>query len=494
MTMYLKIMKIVTGVVVLIFLSIPTQASFEDKVQLEMGMESKVNHILAAMFGENRATAVVTVDLGEDAWRVRYTERANIRMGNAPAARGSETFKVLPGYDAIKNLSPNEQTQLPFNSMITKVDGSIRKVVIEIVSDKTVSRASVQKAGQQIFKTLGLNEQRGDKIEYSSITFPVNSNPILALDGDTSNQGSSNQGSNKLFVVLLMLLILFLGLYMSYQRKLLAQLDKIANSSEAAAAASPMPAIAAALSNEKESVQTAALGGASDRMLKYFDYVSSDNIDKLIAILKNENLNDAHLSIIASFLPAALAAKLIVSRSEQEQSAIISRLTEEKVLDKDSIAKLDELVKRRLECVTGGSIVLSKLFAKFENAQKIGLLERMKSSPEQYAILRAYIILFEDIQYLSDADCKKVVSDLNLDLLSTALMGASKRVQLKIEKGLSPAALSMVRQFSELRAAHISKQQIEAAQEALTDRLNQMDNDGVIALRTNIPKSANQEA
>ena len=50
--------------------------------------------------------------MGKESWVVSYTERADIEFSEEKNTPG-EKYKILPGYSAIKNLSPNEAVQMP---------------------------------------------------------------------------------------------------------------------------------------------------------------------------------------------------------------------------------------------------------------------------------------------------------------------------------------------------------------------------------------------
>ena len=111
--------KLITFLIVLCFLPILSHASYLDKTRLEANLHQKAQHILDTMYGENNFSAIVIVDIGRESWAVNYTDQADIEYKDKKGLP-SEDYNILPGYSAIKNLSPNEAVQMPFNSKITK--------------------------------------------------------------------------------------------------------------------------------------------------------------------------------------------------------------------------------------------------------------------------------------------------------------------------------------------------------------------------------------
>ena len=96
-------------------LSVGLQANYLEKSEYEDNIQKKSQHILDTMYGHHLFSVTAKVDLGKESWTVSYTDRAKIQF-NEEKNSPSEKYNILPGYSAIKNLSPNEAVQMPFNS------------------------------------------------------------------------------------------------------------------------------------------------------------------------------------------------------------------------------------------------------------------------------------------------------------------------------------------------------------------------------------------
>ena len=106
-----------------------------EKAEIEENIQRKAQHILDTMYGYHLFSVTAKVDMGKESWTVSYTERANIEFTEEKNTPG-EKYKILPGYSAIKNLSPNEIVQMPFNSKNYKLTAPIIKITLDIVTSK----------------------------------------------------------------------------------------------------------------------------------------------------------------------------------------------------------------------------------------------------------------------------------------------------------------------------------------------------------------------
>ena len=119
------------------------EANYLEKTSLEENLQIKAQHILDTMYGPHQFSVTATV-ASKESWAVSYTERAKIQFEEEQNTPG-EKYKILPGYSAIKNLSPNEAVQMPFNSKITKLAAPVIKNYIDIVTSKKISKQDVKR-------------------------------------------------------------------------------------------------------------------------------------------------------------------------------------------------------------------------------------------------------------------------------------------------------------------------------------------------------------
>ena len=131
-------MRSVISFFILLIMVCSTHANYLEKAKLEENIQAKSQHILDTMYGSHLFSVTAIVDVGRESWNVSYTERAEVEF-KEDKGTPSEKYKILPGYSAIKNLSPNEAVQMPFNSRITKLSAPVIKITLDIVTSKTLS-------------------------------------------------------------------------------------------------------------------------------------------------------------------------------------------------------------------------------------------------------------------------------------------------------------------------------------------------------------------
>ena len=456
--------------------------SYKDKNEVEQNLERKAQHLLDTMFGPNQMSVLVKVDMGLESWRVKYTGRAKIRGMKKKPDETAPKFQILPGYNALKNLSPNEQVSVPFNSEIQKVPPRIKKITLDIIVSKAIRKSSAKKSGKLLIKLLQLNPKRGDKVNFSFQKFPVIAMKEEA-EGTTVEISRPMTTSDQLFIVALVLLGCFITLYTILQLKALKSSEAaIGGSGGAAPPPPPSPA---------KKLEKSGGGGAQGASMKvYFDFVDDGNIHKVLSIIEQEKLAPEHVAIIASYLSAGMSAQVLGTMGIKNQVAIVTKMIEQKVLNKELVGKLELKIKGRLERMVGGDLMIENLFSEIPNDRKKSILEVLEKDKESYSKIRPNVLLFDDIQYLPDKDMKKFVTEVNLDSLSAALMGAESKTRKKVEASLSDAAKSMVAQFADLKGDSITQDEIEMGQMVVLNKASELDKTGVLPLKANVPGMA----
>lgn len=467
-------------------------ANYQDQLDLESNITDKAQHILDSMYGKHKFAVVTRVSLGNESWRVRYTERANIKKTNKDKDVLTKEYLVLPGYTAVKNAGADVRNQLPFNSEITKRPAAIRRIVIELVVSKEVSKTEAKKAGKLLTKALVLNPERGDEIIYNFQTFAI----AAQRTGSNENAEAGPTGPReKSDWVLLTLISSFILVYMIMQSKLIKKMATAGSGDGGGAAAlAPAPAPSSGSGGgdmEKlASLLGAGGGGGSkdDSMKHYFNFITPFNVTSVMTILQNEKLGVQYVAIILSYLNADVASKILNAYPANEQGEIITNMIDQKTLKKEMLDKLENQIRAKLECTVGGEETAGALFTYIPNNAKQEILNMLQKDPEKYQKIRQNVILFDDIKVLTAPEIQKITSEANLDMVSAALMGCAKETYNKIYGSLSGPAKAMTKQFADLKGKAITKGEIELAQVYLLDIATRMDGEGKIELKSKLSK------
>jgi flagellar motor switch protein FliG len=170
------------------------------------------------------------------------------------------------------------------------------------------------------------------------------------------------------------------------------------------------------------------------------------------------------LAIILSYIEPNYANKILSAVGDDKQIEVIKMLTEEKTGKQSDIEALNNELEKELECSLGGADKLSHIITTFNNEIKKMYLEKLESDQESYAKIRPLVLLFDDIVRLDDAEVKKLIGAVNLEVLAASIATGESDVSKKLTENLSGAAKAMVTQFIELKKELLSQSDIEETQ------------------------------
>jgi len=450
-----------------------------DRYLIEDNLTGIAQQTLDAMFGKNNFIVRVQVQMTDSKYNVRYTKESNPQQSKSKSNKEGEQVYILPGVPALKNIAPDSLKQLPYDSVTTLTEPKIKRILVKVLVNKSYPRSQAKKAEKALKDVLAMKSGRDKiKMEYTKFYEDPNekSQNITILPGPEKIMSLGN-----LFNVLIILLfIIFIFIYSRYQKLLLAKED----SSDSGG-----PSISVNPNLELPE----GLGGGSNGsdmninmnadVKRYFDFVTQNNISDFIFLIKSQNLKPDYISLIISFLAPNLSAKILNSLEPKVQAQVTVLLTEQRLGKKDLLDKLEKKLKSDVECFVGGDDKVADLSESLSNKQRKEITQFSKKiNPKGYKKLRPHMVLFDDILLLDDSELQFVLSDLNLEQLATALVGADQGLFSKINDNLTKGARDMVGQYLELKSESSNESHIESAQDAIIKVLRKLDAQGKIKL------------
>ena len=447
-------------------------ANYLEKTRIEENLQMKAQHILDTMHGAHQFSVSATVHMGRESWLVSYTERAQVEFEDEKNT-SNEKYKILPGYSAIKNLSPNEAVQMPFNSKITKLQAPIIKITLDVLTSKTVQKQDVKAADKVLSKLLMLDFERGDSINFEFQDFPINKL------NDEVKVGLPIEV--KLMIIVVMITSLFLIVYILLKIKQL-NINKEAIRAQKEAVRATAAATSGVSSNFRADVNTEK--EASDENIKdrYFSFVGSHNANQFVDILQKNALSIEELSMVLSYLKPTHVKMVMDTLDQSKQIQIITSLIEEKIVDKDELDALENTLKSHLECSVGGASKLGAVIEKFNDASKKIFLSSIQSNTAAYQKIRPTIFMFEDIEKMDDGDVKKLIRSMNLEVLAVSITKSNNGAAEKLKVNLTGAAQAMVNQFIDLKKNSLSDGDILNAQTKVVHQMKLLSDQGAINL------------
>ena len=447
----------------------PTWAIYEDKVNAERVIEAKAQHVLDTMFGPHKFSVVATAKMSDPSWAVKYTELAKVKM----TKKDQKTYEILPGFTAIKNLSPDQMSRLPFNSTITRRGGKITGMSVTLVASKSIRKTDVVKAEKLLTEILKLNVDTTD-----SITTVFESFPISRKEKNKDAFFPFNF-INVAILMGLMLLAIFIMMYQKLQKK---QLQAIKESGESSAASDAIGDQSAntepSLSQGNEPVTEEV-----ESIKNFFGFIRMDNIQTLLDILEKEKLGLAHVSIIVSCLEPRCAATVLKTYSVEEQAEIVKHVMKQKLIEKSTIEKMEKLIKSRLESLIGGNRVLTDILNLVSNQNKKNVLDVVKKDPATYKLIRPNVFLIDDMELLKDDEMKLLISMMKMDVLATLMSTLQQKTRDKITSNLSHSGSAMLTQYIELKGDRSAVKELEEAEAMVLQVMLKLEDEGKIELK-----------
>jgi len=453
-----------------------------DKYQLENQLTQIGQLALNNMFGHGNFIVRVGVLMTESQYKVKYTQQSNPKKSKTKTKK--EQVYILPGVPALKNIAPDAYNQLPYDSVTSLISPKVKKIYVKVIVNKAYPKSKARKAEKMLRQTLGLKDGR-DKVELIFEKFYFN--PSQATQNITVNAGTEKLLSyqNILSLLFILLLLFFVFVFKSFQKQLLEAFDKSGGSSGGpSVTVNPsleLPeGMGGSSGNDKMSLTTGA------KIKTYFDFIDSSNVENFIFLLKKDKIGPDYVSMIVSFLPANIGAKVLKALPVQEKSAIAANLIDQRLGNRQLLEKLETKLKSALESFIGGETTFQKLFNNVSGEDKKEMLNTLETTnPAAYEKIRPYILIFDDLMTLQDDELKLLLSDINLELLATSLVSSEQALFQRFESNLTKNAKDMVNQYLELKSDSTSAKDIEAAQDYLLKIAKKLDASGSISLKDN---------
>lgn len=454
------------------------------RVAYEQYLNQKAQRVLDSMFGSGNFVADVTVSLFPPSYSTKYTQESNPKRNNS---RNNDDDKVylLPGYEAINNLASGDLNKFPFDSVTRYSEARIRRVTVNLLMNKSLaSRKYEAQARRVIEQVLDINTARGDEIVIEKMTFYPQLAAVKRLPGPSISEQLLSL-ENLLIVTGLILFIVFLVVYIMLQLRAIQATRESAISDAPGASVNVNPNIEIPQSDDGGSSGSAKIDNQSIK--RYFDFISEQNIDDLIYMLRKENVSIENVSVIISFLPAKLASRLLGELDLNNQAVVTTNILSQRLVNRAYIEKLEGKVREWIECFVGGKSTFEKLFSYVSGEVKKQLMVILgKNNPEAYREFRNSIIIFDDIRFLDDDELKLVLSEANVELLASALVSVEEETYQKIDINLTKNAKDMIQQYLDLKAKSLSKHDVESAQEYILNIVEKLEREGNINLRSKI--------
>lgn len=473
-------------VISIVFLCLFTTCNFaaSDRYMVEQNLTSIAQHAVDAMYGENNFIIRIQANMTESRYNVKYTQESKPKQSAKKAKE--ESVYILPGVPALKNIAPSNLNQLPFDSVTTMSEPRLQQLLVYVLANKNYPKAQSRRVEDTIKTIIGFKEERGDKIKMDYQIFYENPNKESQSITIVPSEEKLITIQNIFYSLFTLLLIVAVIVYYISQRRLLSKENSAAGPSINVNPNLELP----------KGFRGGGSGGAGGKLQmagdikQYFDFVTDENIDNLIYLVRSQNLNPEYVALMASFLSSDLSAQLIQSLPIKDQADIVSGIAEHRLANRELLDKLDKKMKHDLECFVGGESKLAAVVDLLSVSDRKSILMLLKkNNMSSYKKVRGFITIFDDLLLLSEREIQLVLSELNLEKLALALVSVDQQVFDFVIENLTPGARDMVKQYLQLKSENAKPKQIEDAQDDILTVVKTLEKAGQIDLKSKLAKA-----
>jgi hypothetical protein len=444
---------------------------------IEDHMTNVAQQTMDAMYGKGSFVAKVSVQMSDTIYEERHTKQANVGKG-----KNKQSANALPG---LPSLSFTPETSVPYDSKTYIKSGKIKKILVRLLVNKSFPKSKARKAEKALSGVLGLNPDRGDTVEILYEKFYYDQDETKQkIEISTTGDEKLASYQNLFYLLMIIFIIVFLVIYIIFQLK---QAKLLKESQDAAGGGGTSVNVNPSL-ELPEGMGGGGAGGklsmsGSPSIKQYFDFIDNSNLENFIFLLKKEKIKAEYVSMIVSFVEPRIGAKIIKELELEEQAVVASQLMDQKLASRSILDKLESKLKDSLESFFGGESKFKTIFDMVSGDDKRKIMEVLQENDSVgYQKFRKFVILFDDLVLLEDEEMEKIVSDINLDLLATALISVDQDVYQRFDENLNKSAKEMVSQFLELKSGATSQAEIEKAQDYILKIVKKLDDSGNINL------------
>lgn len=195
------------------------------------------------------------------------------------------------------------------------------------------------------------------------------------------------------------------------------------------------------------------------------------------------------LAFVLSYLESQKAAEVFSLLSPELREEVIERLGTIESTSLDLVGKIARSLGKHFDVKarptfhrSGGVRAVAGLLNQLDKEMSKALLARVEDRNSQLgAAIRKKLFSFEDLNRLQPADLQRILREVDMSGLATAMKSASETLREKICTALSKRAAEGLREEIDLLGA-VRLKDVEAAQDAVIQTVRRLEEEGQITL------------
>jgi hypothetical protein len=454
-----------------VFAQKDSKGSIETKIALESSMENKLRQVLTKITGTDKLVITVNVQLAEEkntaVKKKDEAEDADFILPGVPIKEAASDKKVG---DAVREALGEDTRTL------------INKMTCTIILDKGVS-ASVEKVVREVSaEILGIDPERGDKLDikkmdfqqnpfyWGSLLYPPNIYWVLAVSAAVILSFSTTFfmfGPFKVFTKDLVSSAVMAA--KAFQQEVTQH-----ESEESAFGGSGQRGAELQTVDDVKDREKATFDGKEP----LFSFINEKNIKSLLFLLQKEP--PKNIAIVINYLPANLASQVLNSLPAETQSQITMFLAKVQELDPSEVDGLEVRLNNRIGFLTGGAQKVIQILDYSDEKFKKAFLQTLSTSDKGlFDQISGSLFDINSLSTLDASSLQTVIRTISPGVFSQVLKTLDSESQERIMGALPQGAAARIKQEMDL-AKPFNAQRIATEKRRIIAILRRMEAQGLL--------------
>jgi len=463
----------------LLFFALPASAQdsklpLDDKAKFENSMVERAESVLLRLLGPGRFRVVVDATL--DFTRVEKFEikggaakdGADLYLWQNIGAEAVGRKELLPGFPTPEPV-PGSQKESSYERSNSFPSEFVKKMAVTVILDESVTLEEQTSIERIIPQILNLNNDRGDYVDVVRAAFAPVWKTIWYQPESVSMLLKYGLIGLMTLLTLIVVAVCFL--------KLAESMDSMAE-----AQGQQLQMDFGENKDGEEGEEGEKKEGEEEEEQepgnKIFFDVTPEQVETLYEILARAD--SENVALVVAHLRKETKERFLQRLPPALYSEVIMNLGKIKFIEPDTVQTIKEELERRLESAVGGQRQLFTMLDKADMKTKRELLQIMElRDPEMAALIRAKVILFEDIVYLDERDWSILLGHVKIEDWAAGLADADIPVLAAMEKHMQETTWRIIQQTAQ--ATRPTENAIAASQEKVVEVVESLVVDGKIA-------------
>ncbi|MBI2362433.1 MAG: hypothetical protein HYV15_03500, partial [Elusimicrobia bacterium] len=437
----------------------------EEKAKFERALEAKAESVLISILGPSRSRVIVNAAL--DFTRI---EKFDVKSGGSADkdakslflwqnigtdAAGSED--LLPGIPSPESQMPGFGQTKTYERQQSFPTSFVKRLAVTVVVDDSVTPEERDRIGRILPDILGLDRTRDDVLDIAPAKF--------APAWKTIWYQPEAMGLLFKYGLIALMTLITLVVVAACFLKLAEAMDSMAQAQAHQlqmdfGGEEKKEGEEGAEGEKKEGAEAAAEAAPAKEAFK----VGLHQIDTLLEILRGQDAEN--VALIAAHLKPEVRKAFLGRLPTRLYSEVLLNMGAIRFIEPDVVQTVKDELERRLDSAVGGRKDLLDLIDQSDMKAKRELLAMLEMrDAELYALVRARVLLFEDVAFLDQRDWSIVMGQVTLEQWSAALHEGEERVRTSLKAQMLPKTWAILEQM--IAATRPTPRAVEAAQEQI---------------------------